>query len=515
MLVNLDDILVIDRGRKKYKNVDELAKSLIEHGQIQEIVVRPLREDEKALGHAQPWALVAGGRRYAAAIRAGWTELRAHKLGELPHWRQRALELEENVQREGMEFAEECEMKLQIHELYAKDAESRGEKWELKDTKHITGDSNATIGRDIKLAKAIRADPGLKLATSKKAALQQVELKELHIARTRHDTALDLSGLRERLYNGDARDFLRSRPTHSVDLSFTDLPWGISYYARYEGSESAPGTSEYDDSGEVTKDLITDVVPQLIRVTKPTGWLAIVMNWENHFFLKDAIESCCAEHFEYRAVKDDGTIAEICRASWGKTDQSPCRWLSCEKIPWIWYRPNSRNNPRFPMRNAQNQYELILVCNMGDGKIYTGTKTPNVKVADAVYGDRHHAMQKPEKLCDEIITDLTLPGMVVLDCTMGSGAHLYSAAKLGRKFYGCELNPNEFELALAHISKVYKGELPAMTQPRSPEDEVERELEEFDEELGIELDEDVDEDEIEELDFETELREDGLIDDDE
>jgi ParB/RepB/Spo0J family partition protein len=437
MLVQLNDVLVKDRGRKVMKNVAELAASMKQDGQLQEIVVRP-PNGEKELASGKPWVLVAGGRRYAAAIMNGWQELRAHQLGDLPPWKQKALELEENIQREQMEFFEIAEMRLQIQELY----KANNPQWEQKDTARLLGTSPSTVVRDIQLAQAIRQDPSLKKATSRKAALQQVELRDLHTARVKREVNLDLSGLHQRVVTQDARDFLRAIETGSVDLLFTDLPWGIDYYER-AGDETI---SKYDDSDDTTKDLIVDIVPQMLRVTNTQGWIVVIMNWQNHLFLRQHMECCCVEHYEYR----DSHPA-----------QDSCRYLRAEEPSWLWYRRNSRNNPTHPTRHAQNQYELILVLNRGEGRIYTESRVGNVLEYDVDYSSRLHSMQKPAGLVEEVIRRLSLPGQLVVDCCYGSGAILRGAAHLGRDFKGCDLNPELRPNAIAYISEYFRGSVPA------------------------------------------------------
>lgn len=447
MHVKLVDIAMINRGRKKYERINELAHSLKEEGQLQNLVVRQPREDEIAAGITQPWVLVAGGRRYTAMLLLEWETARCVEAKNLEPWRARALELQENLQREDMTWQEQVDMRREIHDLY----KGQNPEWRQEDTARILRESVTTVSRDLKLAKAMQKDPSLKKATSKKTAVRQAAIKETLRAREVASKSVDLSPLRERLQTADARDFLRGQSTGSVDLLFTDLPWGIDYHSRPGGG----GVSEYDDSRDTTSALIRDIVPDMLRVTKPTGWIVVVMNWELHFELKTMLELCCVEHFDYTFLdfKED-----VWRCNHG-TKESPCRRLKCEDIPWIWYRPNSRNNPQRPELHAQNQYELILVLNRGEGKILLQgqERVGNVLMYDADYSNRIHAMQKPDALCEDIIRRLTAPGEKVVDPCFGSGAVLRAACKTGRKFEGCDLNPDMLDLAIAYVGEVFGG----------------------------------------------------------
>jgi modification methylase len=68
-------------------------------------------------------------------------------------------------------------------------------------------------------------------------------------------------------------------------------------------------------------------------------------------------------------------------------------------------------------------------------------------------------MQKPIELWKEVIQRVTVMGEKVIDPTFGSGTSLAAAAKLGRDFAGCELNPGLLEPALGLISQFYLGDI--------------------------------------------------------
>ena len=63
--------------------------------------------------------------------------------------------------------------------------------------------------------------------------------------------------------------------------------------------------------------------------------------------------------------------------------------------------------------------------------------------------------QEREALCEELLDRCTVPGELVVDFTFGSGQHLASAAKKGRRFAGSEQNPLMFETAVGLIAENY------------------------------------------------------------
>lgn len=60
--------------------------------------------------------------------------------------------------------------------------------------------------------------------------------------------------------------------------------------------------------------------------------------------------------------------------------------------------------------------------------------------------------QKPEKLLERIVRGASRPGALVVDPFHGSGTTLVVAARLGRRFAGCDTSPLAHEVAAARLS---------------------------------------------------------------
>jgi ParB/RepB/Spo0J family partition protein len=461
----IDDVFVGRRRRKDLGNIEELANDLKENGQITAITVRPpnaldIVENDYT---GQPWVLVAGERRITAAIRNGWKTIRAMDREQLDPITHRRLELQENLARKEMTFLEVVQAKQEIMDLMR----SVNPNITQAEVAREIGETPANFSRDIAVAEAIEKRPELANASSKKAILRHAKMADHFEARVMRDNpnlGLDLG---QRLVTADMQDWLRTVETGSVDLSFPDFPYGINFYKqgnKMRAAADAPaGISEYDDTEEVSQDLFIDAVPQLIRVTKEGGWIACFMSEANYPFLKSLFESTCCTHFDYKAEDEEGQELNHCLFADTEPDERDnCRFRKVEEPRWIWYRPNSQNNPRYPEIHAKNVYEHILVFNRGSGKLMR--PCDNLLVYDAEYGNRIHAMQKPLDLCKDIISRLTLPGERVIDPCFGSGAHLAAAAELLRDFYGCEKNPALRDQALGYVSQHYSGVAPRVTR---------------------------------------------------
>ena len=117
----------------------------------------------------------------------------------------------------------------------------------------------------------------------------------------------------------------------------------------------------------------------------------------------------------------------------------------------VWtYKNTLGNNPK--SRYKQN-YQAVLY--------YRGTEAveldcpltqeqwavQEVNAPDGRIGDRYHMWQKPLELAERFIRHSTKQGDTVFDPFACTGTFLLAAAKLGRKGYGFEINPENAEIA--------------------------------------------------------------------
>lgn len=72
-----------------------------------------------------------------------------------------------------------------------------------------------------------------------------------------------------------------------------------------------------------------------------------------------------------------------------------------------------------------------------------------INAPDGRQGDRYHAWQKPIEIAERFIRHSTKVGDTVYDPFACTGTFLLASAKLGRKAYGCEIDPNNAEIAIS------------------------------------------------------------------
>jgi len=124
------DIMLIDRNPNQPRvdfdpaELDALSASLSTHGLLQPIVVRP---------HGERYQIIAGERRFRAAVRAGWSDIPVHILN-VEDRQMAELALTENLQREDLNPLEKAAAFVRYLELYSGTHEELAARLELKRT---------------------------------------------------------------------------------------------------------------------------------------------------------------------------------------------------------------------------------------------------------------------------------------------------------------------------------------------------------------------------------------------
>lgn len=109
-----------------------------------------------------------------------------------------------------------------------------------------------------------------------------------------------------------------------------------------------------------------------------------------------------------------------------------------------------------PYKELRAEYEAIRRRAGRSGRYFAVTKhVPYTDVWDFPVVQPYpgkHPCEKPLPLMEHIIQASSRPGDTVLDTFVGSGSTAIAAARLGRKFIGCEQGDAEFDQAVARIT---------------------------------------------------------------
>ena len=484
--ISITNIVIRERIRKEYGDIEELASSFSRLGQLQPIIL-----DEDNL-------LLAGGRRLAAAVHLGWHEIGFIRISEVDDTTKKEIELEENLRRKELTWPEEVRALRDLYNLKIEKL-GRGKKvgikemiagdekpYNLRSLADETGRALGTVSMDIQLADGLDQYPELAEEKSKVSAfkhfksLEERKLREEVARRDREKQGSEaipahelISGLEDgevsitedtvqegnaqppdaplpprpvrqqikkatwrgygMLYHGDSRDILRLLPDASVDCIVTDPPFGLGMFTEGSttgGKRLAENQGEmYSDDPQEIMDMLDEVCLHLARMLKHDGHAYFFF----HMTRYEEVYRMLRHHFK-----------------------------TCEETPIIW----SKNPPGIGNPNVNYVYSYEPCFFVNRGRSLVKPQAFNVLRYDTVQ-KKIHPTEKPPQLLRHLIQASCVQGEVILDPFAGSGSTLIAAIQMGCRFMGIELMEKFYRSAAERIAEA----LAAPTLGTEAEDE--------------------------------------------
>jgi len=389
-----------DRGREDYKDLESLAASIKKYGLMHPVV---LDKDLK---------LIAGGRRLSAAALLGWTSIPYTSMGALTPIQLQELELEENIAREDLTWAERCKMTEAIDKLKR---EINGDDWKREDTAVEIKRGKSSVATDIIMAEGLRDYPELKNEKLEKHA--KTKLRRLRDAERRKKVVEFKQSKIEALHFGDALKILPTLEEHSIDLALLDPPYSMNVGNQRWAVESWGDINFEDNDEEENINLYEALAEEMARVLKDGGHCYIFFSMTMYPQVINAI----AKHLNYNPA------------------------------PLIWQKGSIGGNPD-PFHRYTYNYEPVLFCWKGTTCREFNKSSFAVFQFNTVQGEkRGHPTEKPIDLYKYLIEMATIERDVVLDPTMGSGMALKAAKDLDRNIIGIEMNEDWYNLACVNV----------------------------------------------------------------
>lgn len=197
------------------------------------------------------------------------------------------------------------------------------------------------------------------------------------------------------IYNADCLDVMKLMPDKSVDLVLTDLPYGVDY-----------GYDIYDDTEDNLWDLVENVMPDILRVSKCALITCGVVNIH--------------KYPEPKWILNWTTPAGAGSGPWGFTCWQPI--LAYGKDPYLTNRLGRR--PDTIIHNSTNETHHDHVC------------------------------PKPLEVWRKILSRGSVnEGDTVLDPFLGSGTTAVAAKYLKRKYIGIEISEKYCEIAESRLKQ--------------------------------------------------------------
>lgn len=279
--------------------------------------------------------------------------------------------------------------------------------------------------------------------------LERSELYNLFLEENRTRKAPQYCRENGLLFQGDSLEWMTQLTAESIDMIFADPPYNIKK-AEWDKFESQEQYIEWSMRW----------IREAERILKPKGTLFVCGFTEILADLKHPamkyFKSCKWLIWHYKNKANLGS-------DWGRSHESVLLLRKTEhytmnvdmvRIP---YGEHTLKYPSHPQAES-SQY--------GRGKKQKENWTPNplgAKPKDVIeipttcngMGEKtKHPTQKPEELVRKFVLAASNPGEIVLDPFSGSGTTLVVAEQLGRKWLGCDINPEYNEWAIKRIDSV-------------------------------------------------------------
>lgn len=411
MNIPISSIIVTpDRQRREISGVSELAESIAELG-----LINPITVDSS-------YRLLAGERRLLACKSLGWTEIPARIVEQADERTMVAIELAENVFREGLTWQEECFAALRLYEHLGGSA---------ADTAKFLGFSVSWIHRRVSVARALQQkDPQVMAAGGVRPASNILERR----LQRQVDAEIDSIGevvqeigpakpVEEPKPAAEApipifvEDFLRWAPTYTgkkFNFLHVDFPYGVNIDKSDQMQHETHNV--YSDTPELFWKLCETLRDNLSRLVYPSCHM---MFWYSMKYHREVLDF------------------------WQKTD------FEVNPIPLVWLKSDNAGILADPNRGPRNIYEVALMMSLGDRKIVK----PVSNAYSAPTATKHlHFTEKPKPVLKHFFQMFVDPLTEMLDPTCGSASALRAAEEMGAsRILGLDIsqeNVNNATLAL-------------------------------------------------------------------
>lgn len=409
MKLAIDRITIVDPSadidQEQLKGIQD---SIQEIGLSHPLIVRP------AMNSAEGWLLVAGEKRLLAAKSLGWLEIDV-EARDVTEQQAKVIRLQENLKRFNLPWWEQVVLVEQLHALRQaehgvatrgrpiKGTEPQG--WSIKDTAEELSVGVGPLSEDLSLARALRNNPTLAKVKDKKTAIRL-----MRVAADRYRTELDSSApkfgkdedIKNQVYFGDSESVLKNLPSASVDHCITDPPW-IKFF----------------DASLRIDERTLPVFKELFRVLKSGSLLYLF---------------CGLQDYAYYAGTDypDPDNPNDTLHRMGELERIG---FTVSNTPVIWQKINSLSRRGVRPWEYSRDFEFIIVAAKGNPTLVSSRQLSGIKPFKIVHpSSMVHPNEKPQELLEDLITDCSYEGNIIIDPFAGSGV-LGSACKKQKRDY--------------------------------------------------------------------------------
>lgn len=467
-LVNYKDIIVEERFRVDYKDVDQLAESIRDNGLIQPPCV-----------NIDTMELVAGGRRHRAwgmllngeidlPVEGGeldFTQMPVYLREVEGKAHMMLLELEENLRREDMTWQENAVGIYEYNQIAKDQAYSKGDTWTQVQTGQLLNLSQARVATVLKVVKSMKKEgtgsrlwqcdtmmEAIKLLMADK--LDEYNKEKLNRVKATQKAAIPaelkevnmddiMSGLskgldfdtvetgfaepvtveNEVITMGDISNFYRHgnclellKQLTKVDHIVCDPPYGIDM----KNLDTTASVDRITDTHQVEDNiqLLEEFLQVAYDVLPDHGFLCMWYDMDHH---------------EKIQIWANSIGFKVCRwpLTWCKT--SPCRNSAAQY-------------------NFTKSTEVCMIMRKSEHSILNEKQQNNYVLAGST-SSATHPFLKPIDVWNRLITAVSREGQVIVDPFAGEGSSLEAIYKLDRTPIGLEIDDSHIANGVMRLHK--------------------------------------------------------------
>ena len=252
---------------------------------------------------------------------------------------------------------------------------------------------------------------------------------------------------------GEALALIGTVPNNCIDLIYIDPPYftGRDHQSRQRSSiknanveNTLSFTDRWDGGHQVYLDWLRPRIIEFKRVLRPKGSLLLHLDWHIVHYAKvlcdgvfgpEAFQNELVWYYQTGGASKDrfsrkhDTILFYAAGSGFYFDGKS---IAIPRTPKAMKRARSGRGARIAVTDTHKNPDDVLTVPALNPMARERTGYPT---------------QKPVELLEKLITALCPPGGLVADFFCGSGTTLVAAQRLGRRYLGCDLNPQAVEIA--------------------------------------------------------------------
>jgi DNA modification methylase len=299
----------------------------------------------------------------------------------------------------------------------------------------MLGESIGAVSQDLTLAGMVKAMPTLAQQESKSSA-RRIGTITVAVALMKKDQAAQQaakaqaptdSGLPPeplyKLYEGDWRSNIASIADESVDLVYTDLPYGVNLdqMGANENVSAHGGALSYTDSRDIIIPDLAKAAAESFRVLKPSRFAVFFFGFN---YYNELLTALISAGFQVNPI--------------------PVVWLKHQQFT------------QSPTKRYANGYEQALVAMKGSPTFVRPGQVNVVDVPGLVVTGRYQVAQQPVALVERFIKDMILTnvGSSVLDLYAGTGTTGVAALSLGCIPILFERDPEQCPIIRSRLAQV-------------------------------------------------------------